>query len=147
MRARIMLCRLLPVALTAMLLFPVCAALRAQTASGNPNRAPMYDPATETTVSGTVEAVSDVTSRGGWGGTHLQLKTSEGMLDVHVGPTSYLSRQNFQIVKGDELVVTGSKIRYNDGDALLARTIKRGESEITLRNAQGIPAWSRGRRF
>lgn len=147
MRARIRLCRVLSLALTVILLSPVSAALRAQAATGNPNRAPVYDPATETTVSGTVEAVNQVTDRRGWNGTHIQLKTDKGTMDVHVGPSSFLARQKFQIATGDQVVVTGSKIRYNEADAVVARTIKKGDSEITLRNAQGIPAWSRGRRF
>lgn len=121
--------------------------LAAQTPPGPPPGAPMYDTATETSVSGTVEAVNEVTGRRGWSGTHVQLKTAEGILDVHVGPSWFLTKKKFALAKGDQIEVTGSKIRYNDADALLARTIKKGDVELTLRNAQGIPAWSRGRRY
>ncbi len=121
--------------------------LLGQTTTTPPSKgSPMYDTATETTVSGTVEAVNQVTGRRGWNGTHVQLKTAEGSsMDVHVGPSWFLSKNKFSLAQGDQIQVTGSKVRFNDADALLARTIKKGDSELTLRNAQGFPAWSRSR--
>ena len=126
----------------------VSVLLAAQSPGEPPGGAPAfarYDTASEVTVNGTVEAVNEVTGRRGWNGTHLQLKTADGMLDVHAGPSWFLSRNKLQVVKGDQIQVTGSKIRFNDTDALLARTIKKGDSELTLRNAAGVPVWSRGR--
>lgn len=146
MRVQMIMRKILAPMVTFVLLMPVMPQLLGQATSDTTKRSPMYDTATETTVNGTVEAVNVITGRRGWGGTHLQLTTGDGMLDVHVGPAWYLTKQGFAIAKGDQLTVTGSKIQYNNADALLARTIKKGDSEITLRNAQGIPAWSRGRR-
>ncbi len=117
--------------------------LAQDTTSGPAAGSRNYDTATETTVSGTVEAVHDVTGRRGWNGMHAQLKSAQGEFDVHVGPSWYLAQKKFQIAKGDQIEVTGSKVRFNNADALIARTIKKGDSILTLRNAQGIPAWSR----
>ena len=50
-----------------------------------------YDPTTETTVKGTVEEVKQVAGQHGWNGTHLMLKTKAGLLEVHVGPSSYVA--------------------------------------------------------
>ena len=108
--------------------------------------APMYDPATEVTVKGTIEEVKQVTGRHGWGGTHLILKTDAEALDVHVGPSWFLSREKMEFAKGDEIEVVGSKITYQDAPALLAREITKGEQKLTLRDAQGIPVWARGHR-
>jgi DNA/RNA endonuclease YhcR with UshA esterase domain len=138
---------LLPLALGVLLLMQGAPRLLGQTTASTPNRQPMYDTKTEATVSGTVEAVKEANSHQGWHGTHLEFKTADGTLDVHVGPSWFLNKQKFTIAKGDQLTVTGSKVRYNNADALIARTIKKGDSEITLRNAQGIPAWSRGGRY
>jgi hypothetical protein len=107
----------------------------------------LYDPATETTVKGTVEEVKQVSgARGGLGGTHLILKTDKETLEVHLGPTAFLEKEKFTFAKGDQIEVTGSKVKIGAADALLARVVKKGDKTLTLRNVQGVPAWSGGRR-
>ncbi|HXE75481.1 MAG TPA: DNA-binding protein [Candidatus Xenobia bacterium] len=106
---------------------------------------PKYDPATEVTVKGTVTEVREDTSPMGWPGTHLTLKTEKETWDVHVGPSSFLAGKNVSFAKGDEVEVTGSKIKYEGAGALLAREVKKGDKTLILRNAQGIPQWSRSR--
>jgi hypothetical protein len=107
---------------------------------------PLYNPETEVKVMGIVEEVKQVTGPRGWGGTHLSLKTEAEVLDVHIGPSSFLKKQGFTFAKGDQVEVMGSKIKYGDADALIAREIKKGGRVLTLRNAQGIPVWSRQNR-
>ncbi len=111
--------------------------------AGPPASAPRYDPSTEVTLAGSVEAVTQVTSPKGRGGTHLTLKTEKETIDVHVGPSGYLTRKQISFAKGDQIEVTGSRVKFGDTDALIAREIKKGEQTFTLRNAQGIPLWSR----
>ena len=107
----------------------------------------MYNPATETTIQGTVEEVKQIPGpRGGPGGTHLTVKTDRETLDVHLGPTTFLEKQNFTFAKGDQIEVMGSKVKIEGADALIAREVKKGGKTLTLRNAQGVPAWSGGRR-
>ena len=107
----------------------------------------MYDPATETTVKGTVEEVKQIPGqRGGASGTHLIVKTDKETLEVHLGPTAFLEKEKFTFAKGDQIEVTGSKVKIGPADALLAREVKKGDKTLTLRNAQGIPVWSGGRR-
>ena len=113
----------------------------AQGRGGNKG-ARMYNPATETTVKGTVEDVQQVPGKRGGTGTHLTLKADSGTFDVHVGPTSFVSNQQFSFAKGDEVEVTGSKVGT---DTLIAREIKKGDKILMLRNQQGTPAWSGGR--
>jgi hypothetical protein len=128
---------------TALLIIPPAAA---QLAGGTGKGAPRYNPATEITVAGTVEEVQHRTKGGGWGGTHLTLKTENGMLDVHLGPSRFLAEKQFTFAKGDHLEVTGSKIPYAGGDALVARVVKKGDKTLTLRDSSGGPLWSCGRR-
>ena len=104
-----------------------------------------YNPSTEATVQGTVEEVTQATRGQGWGGTHLTLKSDQGTVDVHLGPTRFLEANKFTAAKGDQLKVTGSKIQYEGHDTLIAREVTKGGRTLTLRNAQGIPAWSGGR--
>jgi DNA/RNA endonuclease YhcR with UshA esterase domain len=105
-----------------------------------------YDPSTETTVKGTVEEVKQVSGQHGWNGTHLMLRTEAGQMDVHAGPSSYIAAQGFSFAKGDQIEVLGSKVKLGGSEALIAREIKQGDKTLVLRNAQGIPQWSGGRR-
>jgi hypothetical protein len=82
----------------------------------------------------------------GWNGTHLMVKTDSETLEVHIGPTFYLEEQKFTFGVGDQIEVTGSKVKYQGVDALLAREVKKGDKTLLLRNAQGIPLWSKSRR-
>lgn len=106
----------------------------------------IYNPSTETTVKGTVEKVTEIAGRGNWNGIHLNLKVDGQTYDVHVGPTNFLSTSGFTFSAGDQIEVTGSKITFNGADAIVAREIKKDDKVLTLRDRQGIPSWSRGRR-
>lgn len=101
----------------------------------------MYNPSTETTVSGTVEQVRTMHYGGGWGGTHLDLKTEQGMFDVHLGPSAYIASTGFKFAKGDQIEVTGSKVKFEGHDAIIAREVKAGGKTLTLRDVHGIPEW------
>jgi hypothetical protein len=138
------------VAIGAMVLTASLAA--AQPRGGRGMGMPHYDKSTEVTVKGTVEAV--LTSqqgtqgmRGMGMGTHLTFRTESGDIDVHVGPSWWLTEQKLEFAKGDQLQIVGSSITFNGGKALIAREITKGDRKITLRDANGFPVWSgRGRR-
>lgn len=117
-----------------------------QTSAGPWQGMAKYDPKTETTIQATVEEVKQVTGKRGWNGTHLMVKTETGPLDVHVGPAAYVTSQQFSFAKGDQIEVTGSKVKLQDADVLLAREIKKDGKTLVLRDAQGFPKWAGGRR-
>jgi DNA/RNA endonuclease YhcR with UshA esterase domain len=97
-------------------------------------------------MSGKVDRLSQETGHRGWQGTHLFVKTDTGTIEVHVGPADYIASQQFSFAAGDVVEVTGSKVKMQDKDVLLAREIKKEGKTLVLRNAQGVPNWSRGRR-
>ena len=101
-----------------------------------------YDVNTETTVTGTVEAVQMHPGQGGNMGTHLLLKTKDSKLDVHVGPSAYIEKNGFAFAEGDTVEVTGSLLKTKDG--ILARSIKKGGKALVLRNESGKPLWAGG---
>jgi hypothetical protein len=117
----------------------------AQKRKGQMQGMPRYDTATEVTLRGTITKVDTHMGRMGWNGTHLVVSFDAETLTVHVGPSNYLAQQGFSFVAGEEIEVTGSKIKLEGSDVLIAREIKKGEKVLTLRNSQGIPAWSRNR--
>jgi hypothetical protein len=105
-----------------------------------------YDPKTEVTIQATVEEAKQVTGKQGWNGTHLVVKTETETFDVHVGPSAYVTKQQFLFAKGDTIEVTGSKTTLHGTDVLLAREIRKDGKSLVLRDAQGFPKWAGGRR-
>jgi hypothetical protein len=126
------------------MLLAVCLAGSALAQVGSSARR-LYDPNTETTVKGTVEKVTEIGDQG-WTGTHLTLRTNEQTYDVHVGPSAYVAASGFTFLAGDQVEVTGSKVKFDGADAIVAREIKKDGKVLTLRDRQGIPSWSRGPR-
>jgi hypothetical protein len=133
----------------AALAFSVAAPLLAQS-QGRGGGSPRYDLATETTLTGAVESVEQITTpeggrgRRGLGGTHITLKTSAETLEVHLGPTAFLNEKKVTIAKGDTLVVVGSRVAVDGDRVFIAKEVKKGDSVWTLRDAAGLPLW-RGR--
>jgi hypothetical protein len=108
-----------------------------------------YNPNTEITVKGTVEAVKTIYFPGGggseqarrpFGPIHIDLKSDSGLFQVDLGPSSFMESKGFKFAKGDQIEVTGSKLQ--DKNAIIAREVKEGDKVLTLRNAQGTPEWS-----
>ena len=133
------------VALAALLVIAVALLSGAQTAAPVKSAA-VYNSATEVTMNGSVEIVEQISEPQGRSGIHLNLKADQQTIEVHVGPSWFLTQNKISFVKGDQIEVTGSKVKFGNSDVLIAREIKKGENTITLRDARGIPAWSRGRR-
>ena len=101
-----------------------------------------YNPATETTVTGTIDSVNDVSAQGRGGGLHLVMAAPAGPIEVHVGPASFVTSKNVTFAKGDVLTVLGSKVTMAGQDVVIAREIRKGDQVLTLRDAKGIPLWA-----
>ena len=106
-----------------------------------------YDPSTETTVQGSVTAVNTVTGMRRWTGLHLTVQSADKKYDVHVGPSTYVDSSGFKFAEGDQVEVVGSKVDVNGAPALIAREIRKDGKVLSLRDKQGFPLWSGGRRM
>jgi len=104
---------------------------------------PKYDKATEAVFKGTVEEVKDrqcPVSRGM--GSHLMLKQSDGnVIEVHLALTRFVTQYELVFKKGDELEVTGVKVKLDGADTIFARKIKHGNDEFLFRDGDGKPLW------
>jgi hypothetical protein len=104
-----------------------------------------FDPATVTTISGEVLAVNSLPAARG-SGIHMDVKTENDVIDVHLGPSWFLDQQKTKIAQGDAIEVTGSKVTLSGKPALVAQTVKKGSDVLALRDAAGVPAWAGQRR-
>lgn len=112
---------------------------------GAQQRMPNYDVSTETTLKGSVQDVTEH-KHGRMTGRHVTLKTEQETIEVHLGPVRFLNQKKVALAKGDEVEITGSRVKQDGKDVLIARTVKKGSETWELRDAKGIPNWSGGRR-
>jgi hypothetical protein len=131
-------------------LLVVATVMLAVPASAQRGPGQLYDPKSMVSVQGQVEKVETVSRQGrrggaGKSGRELQLvylKTLQGPVVVHLGPSRFLEQQQFTPKVGDAMSVTGSKVITGKGEVVLAAEVKSGSNTITLRDTQGIPLWS-----
>jgi len=103
----------------------------------------MYDPAKAETVSGTVEAVTQVIPmKGMYAAVAVTLKTNQETISVHLGPEWYIGRLDAKIVKGDTIEVKGSRVTFADKPVIIAAEVKKGDNILVLRDSAGIPVWA-----
>jgi len=103
----------------------------------------VYDPDTETTVSGTVVSVDEYTRPGGRNvGVHVVLNTDDGKVYARLGPKWYIDNLNLDLKKGDKIEVTGSKIQVDEDIVIIVKSLTRGEDTVLLRDEDGVPFWS-----
>jgi hypothetical protein len=102
----------------------------------------MYNPKTVETLRGQVVNVNTFSPWSGMSGVQVLVKTGNQTIPVQLGPSWYIDQQGFQIQAGDEIQVTGSRVNFSGGPAIMATEIRHGKQVLTLRNSNGIPAWS-----
>lgn len=136
----------------ALMLFAAGALLGGATLSASPQGGrgmqspPMYNVATEVTLTGTIDEVQTIAGPTGQGGVHIVLKTSTETIRVDIGPSWFLTQEKYTVAKGDVVTVTGSRVKLDTGEAVIAREIRKGAQTMTFRDAKGFPKWSgRGR--
>jgi hypothetical protein len=113
--------------------------------TGDPSKGiPNYNPATEVTVTGTVEEVKQHSNPGGAGlDVHVIFKTDEETLEVHLGPPAWMADNGFTMAKGDKLEVIGSKMQLEGRAAIVAREVTKNRMTLIFRDAKGNPLWTR----
>jgi len=70
-------------------------------------------------------------------GAHATVQTSSGIVDVHLGPASYLRANHFSLTAGDSVRIVGANIALPNGDIFIARIAQRGRQSIVIRSLRG----------
>ena len=103
---------------------------------------PKYDAHTETKMKGTVEEVKLPPKGSEKEVAHLLVKTGADTADVYLCPKSFLDDMGVSFSKGDEITLTGSKVKQGEADLILAREVVKGTDTLVLRDNRGNPVWS-----
>jgi hypothetical protein len=106
-----------------------------------PATAPKYDVATESKMKVTVEELKLPAKGKEKEVAHLMVKSGSEMLDIYLCPKAFLDDMGATYAKGDEVTVTGSKIKQDGEDLILAREIIKGTDTLLLRDDKGKPVW------
>jgi hypothetical protein len=98
-----------------------------------------YNPAAETSLTGTVREIDDFTCPVAESevGRHLWLQTAGGVVRVHLAPSRILRGQHIDFSPGERIQVIGAKARVQGADDLIAREIVRGQESFIFRDHQG----------
>jgi hypothetical protein len=105
-------------------------------------QSPSYDRAKEKTYAGSIKAVVSYTAPDGTVGVHFDLRTPDGMVNVHVAPAVYIGLQNFWFFADDELQIIGAPVFFDGRTTIYAKAIMKGTSMLVLRNDDGSPKWT-----
>jgi len=101
---------------------------------------PKYDPATETKLKGIVDQLKLVPPTGGNPVAYLVLK-GQATIQIFLCPKSFLDEMGVSFKAGDEIQVTGSKVKQDGEGLILAREVVTAGDTLTLRFKDGKPAW------
>ncbi len=101
------------------------------------NNSAQYDVNTETKMKGTVEEVKLPLKGSEKEVAHLLVKTGD-TVDEYLCPKSFPDDMGVSFRKGDEIALTGSKVKQGEADLILAREVVKGTSSSATRKA--IPA-------
>jgi len=125
--------------LAAFLVILLVATASAQKGQAN---ALKYDPHTEAKIKGIVEELKLPPKGSEKEAAHLLLKDGADNVDVYLCPKSFLDDMGVSYSKGDEVALTGSKVKQGEVDIVLAREVVKGNDTLVLRDEKGNPVWN-----
>ena len=103
---------------------------------------PKYDLQAETKIKGTVDEVKLPPKGSEKEIAHLQVKDGANSVDAYLCPKTFWDDMGMSFAKGDEITMTGSKVKEGDTDIFLVREIVKGNDSFVLRDAKGAPVWN-----
>jgi hypothetical protein len=73
--------------------------------------------------------------------TELVIKNGDDKVYIYVCPKAFQEEMGINFAKGDEIAVTGSKVKLEALDIILARQLVRGTDTLLFRDDKGNPVW------
>ena len=112
----------------------------AQSAPADRN-APKYDLQTEMKTKGIVDEINVLTVGSRKDFTELIIKSGNDKVHIYVCPKPFQEEIGVSFAKGDEIAVTGSKVKQETLDVILAREMVKGTDTLMFRDDKGKPVW------
>ncbi len=102
---------------------------------------PKYDLLTEEKTKGIVEEVNLLPLGTRKDFTELIIKSGDDKVHIYLCPKPFQEEMGISFSKGDEIAVTGSKVKQQTSDVILARLLVRGSDTLLFRDGTGKPVW------
>lgn len=103
---------------------------------------PPYDAHTEMKTKGVVDEINVLPLGPKKDFIELIIKSGSDKIHIYVCPKTFQDEMGVTFSKGDEIAVTGSKVKLEAGDVILARELVRGTDTLMLRDDKGAPVWN-----
>jgi len=102
---------------------------------------PKYDLQTEMKTTGVVDEVNELSLGTRKDFTELIVKSGDDKVHIYLCPKPFEVEMGISFSKGDEIAVTGSKVKQETSDVILARQLVRGTDTLLFRDDKGKPVW------
>jgi hypothetical protein len=102
---------------------------------------PNYDSKTETKTKGVIEEIKTFSLGKRTDYTEAIVKSGDEKIEIYISPKPFQDEMGINFVKGDEISVTGSKVKQEDASVILAREIVKGTDTLMFRDDKGKPVW------
>jgi hypothetical protein len=102
---------------------------------------PKYDLTTELKTKGIVDEVKLLSLGTRKDFTELILKSGSDTVHIYLCPKPFQEEMGISFIKGDEIAVTGSKVKQEASDVILARELVKGTDTLQFRDNKGHPVW------
>jgi hypothetical protein len=102
---------------------------------------PKYDLQTETKTNGVIDEVNQLSVGTRKDFTELIIKSGDDKLRIYVSPKPFQDEIGVSFTKGDRVAVTGSKVKQDASEVILARELVKGSDTLMFRDNKGNPVW------
>jgi hypothetical protein len=120
----------------------LCVTLAAaQKPSPDAGGLPKYDLHSEMKTKGVVDEVKLLPLGAKRDITELIIKNGDDKVYIYVCPKAFQEEMGINFAKGDEIAVTGSKVKLEALDVILARQLVKGTDTLQFRDDKGNPVW------
>jgi len=112
-----------------------------QKAHQEDSRLPKYDLQTETKTNGVIDEVNQLSVGTRKDFTELIVKSGDDTVHIYLCPRPFQDEIGVSFNKGDHVAVTGSKVKQEASEIILARELVKGTDTLMFRDNKGNPVW------
>lgn len=120
----------------------LCATLGISQKARDSSALPKYDAHTEMKTKGVVDEINVLPLGTNKDFIELVIKNGDDKIHIYVCPKTFQDELGISFSKGDAIAVTGSKVKHEAEDVILAKELTRGTDTLVFRDDKGEPVWN-----